>query len=65
MPELVAGALDSVNEAEQVLAALRRRLRKERLIVLEDAVIAVRRAEGEVEFRQSVGPAGQRAGREA
>ena len=53
MAELVAVAFDSVTEAEQALAELRR-LQKEYLIDLEDAVIAVRRPNGEVDLRQGV-----------
>lgn len=53
MSELVAVAFDSITEAEQVLAELKR-LQKEYLIDFEDAVIAVRRPDGEVDLRQSV-----------
>jgi uncharacterized membrane protein len=53
MAELVAVVFDSVPEAEQALAELRR-LQKEYLIDLEDAIIAVRRPDGEVDLRQSV-----------
>lgn len=53
MAELVAVAFDNVNDADSVLTELRR-LQQEYLIDLEDAVVAVRRPDGEVQLKQSV-----------
>jgi uncharacterized membrane protein len=53
MSELVAVAFDNPGQADEVLDELRR-LQKEYLIDLEDAVVAVRRPDGEVKLKQSV-----------
>jgi uncharacterized membrane protein len=53
MSELVVVAFESRNEADSVLTELRR-LQREYLIDLEDAVIAVRDDKGEVQLKQSV-----------
>jgi uncharacterized membrane protein len=58
MAELVAVAFDNATDADSALGELRR-LQREYLIDLEDAVVAVRRAsDGEVQLRQSVNLAG-------
>lgn len=57
MAELVAVAFDNPDDADRALAELRR-LQKEYLIDLEDAVVAVRRPDGEVQLKQSVNLAG-------
>lgn len=53
MSEFVVVAFDDVTEAGNVLTRLKR-LQREYLIDLEDAVIAVRDADGKVDLRQSV-----------
>jgi uncharacterized membrane protein len=53
MAELVVVAFDNPNEADNALNELRR-LQQEYLVDLEDAVIAVRRPDGEVHLKQSV-----------
>jgi uncharacterized membrane protein len=53
MAELVVIAFDNPNEADNALAELRR-LQQEYLVDLEDAVVAVRRPDGEVQLKQSV-----------
>ncbi|KAA2213772.1 DUF1269 domain-containing protein [Teichococcus oryzae] len=53
MSELVVVGFDDPGQADQVLAKLAK-LRQEYLIDLEDAVIAVRDAEGEVRLKQSI-----------
>lgn len=53
MSEFVVVAFDEITKADEVLSRLRR-LQKEYLIDLEDAVVAVRDAEGKVDLKQSV-----------
>ena len=53
MAELVAVAFDNPTDADAALTELRR-LQREYLIDLEDAVVAVRRPDGEVQLKQSV-----------
>jgi len=53
MAELVVIGFDSIHQADEALYELRR-LQKEYLIDLEDAVVAVRRPDGEVQLKQSV-----------
>ena len=53
MAELVAIGFDNPTDADAALTELRR-LQKEYLIDLEDAVVAVRGADGEVQLKQSV-----------
>lgn len=53
MAELVVIAFDNPTEADNALAELRR-LQQEYLVDLEDAVVAVRRPDGEVHLKQSV-----------
>src|SRR4051794_20691216 len=53
MSEMVAVAFDNPTQADEVLDELRR-LQQEYLIDLEDAVVAVRRPDGEVKLKQSV-----------
>jgi uncharacterized membrane protein len=53
MAELIAIAFENPTEADKVLTELRR-LQREYLIDLEDAVVAVRRPDGEVQLKQSV-----------
>ena len=53
MSDLIAIAFDSPTEADSVLAKLQE-LRKEYLVDIEDAVIAVRNAQGQVNLKQSV-----------
>lgn len=57
MSELVAVAFDDLRRADEVLDELRR-LQREYLIDLEDAVVAVRDADGQVRLKQSVNLAG-------
>lgn len=57
MAELVAVGFDGPQEAERVLTELKR-LQKEYLIDLEDAVIAIRPPDGEVKLKQSVNMVG-------
>jgi uncharacterized membrane protein len=53
MSELVVVGFDSATQADEVLEELRR-LQQQYLIDLEDAVVAVRRPDGEVRLKQSV-----------
>ena len=53
MAELVAIGFDNPNDADAALTELRR-LQREYLIDLEDAVVAVRTPAGEVQLKQSV-----------
>lgn len=53
MSEFVVVAFDEPAKADEVLSRLRR-LQKEYLIDLEDAVVAVRDGEGKVDLKQSV-----------
>ncbi len=53
MAELVVVGFDSPNEADRVLTELGR-LRKEHLIDLEDAVVAIRDENGKLRLKQSV-----------
>ena len=53
MAELIAVGFDDVAEADRVLTDLKR-LQKEYLIDLEDAVVVVRPPEGKVQLKQSV-----------
>lgn len=53
MAELVAISFDNTQEADRVLTDLRR-LEKEYLIDLEDAVVAIRQPDGKVQLKQSV-----------
>ena len=53
MAELVAIGFDDPTEADRVLTELKR-LQKEYLIDLEDAVVAIRPPEGKVQLKQSV-----------
>jgi uncharacterized membrane protein len=57
MSELIVVAFDEPTKAEEVLNELRR-LQKEYLIDLEDAVVAVRRPDGQVQLKQSVNVVG-------
>jgi uncharacterized membrane protein len=57
MSELVAIGFDNPEEADRVLTALVR-LQKEYLIDLEDAVVAIRQPDGNVNLKQSVNLAG-------
>jgi uncharacterized membrane protein len=60
MSELIAVAFENSTEADTVLTELRR-LQHEYLIDLEDAVVAIRRPNGEVQLRQSVNLMGMAA----
>jgi uncharacterized membrane protein len=53
MAELLVVAFDNSSDADRALDELRR-LQREYLIDLEDAVVAVRRGDGGVELKQSV-----------
>lgn len=53
MSELVVIAFDQPGEADRALSEARR-LQREYLIDLEDAVVAVRKPDGEVQLKQSV-----------
>ncbi len=53
MAELVVVGFDNPNDADRVLTELTR-LRKEYLIDLEDAVVAIRSSDGAVRIKQSV-----------
>ena len=53
MSELVVVGFDDPQEADRVLTELAR-LRKEHLIDLEDAVVAIRDPDGEVRIKQSI-----------
>lgn len=53
MAELVVVGFDNLNDADRVLTELTR-LKKEYLIDLEDAVVAIRDADGAVRIKQSV-----------
>jgi uncharacterized membrane protein len=57
MSELIVVAFDDPTKAEEVLSELRK-LQREYLIDLEDAVVAVRRPNGHVELKQSVNMVG-------
>jgi uncharacterized membrane protein len=60
MAELVATAFDDPAEADRVLTELKR-LQKEYLLDLDDAVVAVRPPEGKVQLKQSVNMAASAA----
>jgi uncharacterized membrane protein len=60
MSELIVVAFEDPNEADEVLNELRT-LQRSYLIDLEDAVIAVRRADGKVRLKQSVNLVGMSA----
>ncbi|RWR05027.1 DUF1269 domain-containing protein [Sinirhodobacter populi] len=53
MSEFIVVAFDDITMADTVLARLKR-LQKEYLVDLEDAVVAVREADGKVDLKQSV-----------
>ena len=53
MSELVVLEFDKISEADEVLNELRR-LKKEHLIDLEDAVVVTRPPEGDVQLKQSI-----------
>lgn len=53
MSELVVVSFDNPSRADEVLSELRR-LQREYLVDLEDAVVAVRKPDGEVQLKQSV-----------
>ncbi len=53
MSELVVIAFDQADDADRALSEARR-LQREYLIDLEDAVVAVRKPDGEVQLKQSV-----------
>ncbi|HVK91216.1 MAG TPA: DUF1269 domain-containing protein, partial [Mycoplana sp.] len=53
MAELVVIGFDNPQEADQVLTELRR-IEQEYLIDLEDAVVAIRQANGKVQLKQSI-----------
>jgi uncharacterized membrane protein len=60
MSELIVVAFDDPNKADEVLTELRK-LQREYLIDLEDAVVAVRRPDGSVQLKQSVNLVGMTA----
>lgn len=60
MSEFVVVAFDDVLKADEVLSRLKR-LQREYLIDLEDAVVAVRDSEGKVDLKQSVNLVGMGA----
>ncbi len=60
MAELVVIGFENQQEADRVLTELRR-LQKEYLIDLEDAVVAIRQPDGRVQLKQSVNLAGMGA----
>jgi uncharacterized membrane protein len=60
MSELIVVAFDDPNKADEVLTELRK-LQREYLIDLEDAVVAVRRPDGLVQLKQSVNLVGMTA----
>ena len=60
MSELIVVAFDDPNRADEVLTELRK-LQREYLIDLEDAVVAVRRPDGSVQLKQSVNLVGMTA----
>jgi uncharacterized membrane protein len=60
MSELIVVGFDSPEDADRVLTQLAR-LKREYLIDLEDAVVAIRDAGGEVRIKQSVSMTGQGA----
>ncbi|MGN0932642.1 DUF1269 domain-containing protein [Falsigemmobacter intermedius] len=60
MSEFIVIGFDTVTEADETLSRLRR-LQREYLIDLEDAVIATRSAEGAVDLKQSVNLVGMGA----
>lgn len=53
MAELVVIGFDTLQEADRVLTELRR-LEREYLIDLEDAVVAIRQPDGKVQLKQSI-----------
>lgn len=53
MSEMIAVAFDTPTQADEVLDELRR-LQQEYLIDLEDAVVVIRRPDGEIKLKQSV-----------
>jgi len=53
MAELVVVAFEDPNEADRALTELKR-MQKEYLIDLEDAVIAIRGSDGKLQLKQSV-----------
>jgi uncharacterized membrane protein len=60
MSELIVVAFEDPNKADEVLNELRT-LQRSYLIDLEDAVVAVRRADGKVQLKQSVNLVGMSA----
>ncbi|NML15703.1 DUF1269 domain-containing protein [Azohydromonas caseinilytica] len=60
MAEMIAVAFDNPTQADEVLDELRR-LQQEYLIDLEDAVVVVRRPDGEIKLKQSVNLVGMGA----
>lgn len=60
MSELIVVAFDDPNKADEVLTELRK-LQREYLIDLEDAVVAVRRPDGSIQLKQSVNLVGMTA----
>lgn len=60
MSEMIAVGFDDPQEADRVLNELRR-LQKEYLVDLEDAVVAIRQADGKVQLKQSVSMVGMGA----
>ena len=60
MSEFIVIGFDTLNEADETLSRLKR-LQREYLIDLEDAVIATRSAEGAVDLKQSVNLVGMGA----
>ena len=60
MVELVVIGFDDQQQADQVLTELRR-LQKEYLIDLEDAVVAIRQPDGKIQLKQSVNLTGMGA----
>jgi uncharacterized membrane protein len=60
MSELIVVAFDDPNKADEALTELRK-LQREYLIDLEDAVVAVRRPDGLVQLKQSVNLVGMTA----
>ncbi len=60
MSELIVVAFDDPNKADEVLTEVRK-LQREYLIDLEDAVVAVRRPDGSIQLKQSVNLVGMTA----
>ena len=60
MSELIVVAFDDPNRADEVLTELRK-LQREYLIDLEDAVVAMRRPDGSIQLKQSVNLVGMTA----